>query len=173
MTQSTNQKGGQTIGLVTADVRSPDSIPPDIKFKSGPEVYMYRNNGKLNVFVVEHFSSGHLQSHSIAFEVPDMQPGEQATYDLSNSTDVAALYGATRGGLYKPSTFKKGELRIALDTSDNLIGDFQGVAYWNTEQTVFTDGQINLTGFITPDASVLQRAALPGTATMHGSVEGG
>ncbi|WP_226457184.1 hypothetical protein [Pseudomonas sp. AF03-9] len=174
MTQSTNQKGGQTIGLVTADVHSPNSIPPYFKFKSGAEVSMYRDNENINIFVIERFSSGHLESHSIYIEVPDMLPGGQATYDLSNSTDVRARYAATRGGVYKTFRFEEGTLSVALDPIDTLNGNFQGVAYWNEEHAVFTFGQISLKGFITPDSAFgYQGAALLGTGTMHGSVGGG
>ncbi|MGF6094553.1 hypothetical protein [Pseudomonas sp. 18175] len=175
MNTSNNQEAGQTVGVVGSDVFNGQYDPPLYKFASDAHrIQMYRNNGQIHVLVSQTVDLGLMTEHFLAFSFGDIPADSSTVLDFSDSSKIFAQYGVLEGAAYKPYLIKSGKFSVSLDDKERLWGAFNCQAQFNSEQVHFENGQVDLTGFITPGTD--RQAAVAGrngVGTLHGKMSGG
>lgn len=166
-----------TRGNVTALIVNPQVTPNNHPFRSSNDrMYMYFLDESLQISVIQLIDTWGTTLVSFNFSVPGVvADGVMRTYTFK--AQASGTYWAYEQGWDKPYTAVEGAIRLSLDASGMLTGDFNFIGeFGNTikKRVNVSKGAINLSGLIVDTGQALQSlTANAQNGSMRGSVVGG
>lgn len=162
----------QTTGTLTATVVNPQVIPPNQPFIGDPgEMLMYRSGGYIHIAATQRLGSTVNDFNGFNFRIPDLSPGSGPHAFVLGVTALGIYWARERGGV-TPYTAVSGTLTVSLDSNDKLTGTFNFSGENGSHQVSVSQGQIELTDFITQPVAV-RPLPVKGTGYMRGDIVGG
>lgn len=162
----------QTTGTLTANVVNPQVTPANQPFIGDPgEMLMYRSGGYIEIAATQRLGSTVNDFNGFNFRIPDIDPGSGPHAFVLGVTALGIYWAHERGGV-TPYTAVSGTLTVSLDLNDQLTGTFNFSGENGSHQVSVSQGQIELTGFITQPVAV-RPLPVEGTGYMRGDIVGG
>ncbi|OIN45249.1 hypothetical protein BLL37_31230 [Pseudomonas azotoformans] len=132
---------------------------------------MYRSGGYIEIAATQRLGSTVNDFNGFNFRIPDLIPGSGSHTFVLGVTALGIYWAHEHGGV-TPYTAVSGSLTVSLDQNDTLTGAFNFSGENGSQHVSVSQGQIDLTGFITQPVPV-RPPTVTGTGYMRGDVVGG
>ena len=160
-----------TTGTLTASIRNPQDHPEDSTFAGVPDgMAMYRIDNEIYVHASAPDEEYSIFNNGLHFKFKNI-PNDNAAHTFALPNDASAYYLSVQSGnfyFYEPIS---GELTVALNAQNKLIGTFHFIGQHGNTTAEITNGEIDLTGFIDP-TDAKQRTGT-GTGFLRATIQGG